>query len=326
MKITSLKTELHPRNKHRGLYPLKALTELTPELKLYLKRNPNQEETLDFSDPKAVFLLNKSLLNYYYGIKNWTLPENALCPPIPGRVDMIHYLADLLSETLGQKNCMGRSIRVLDIGCGANCIYPLLGQSEYGWSFVGSEIQPASIDAAKKLISNHPIIGDHPTSIEIREQHSPLTSKGLHPFFKGILKPGEFFELSLCNPPFYATEAEAIESNARKTRGLEKNKLKNNTFKKNNLPKFSTEKPGRNFGGLENELWCKGGEKLFISEMIKESVFFSKQVRWFTCLVSREETLSHLNKTIVTIPVTKTKLIELSQGQKKSRVVAWSFL
>ena len=86
---------LHPRNPHQGRYDMEALCKACPELRSYLKSNPKDETTIDFSDSKAVLYLNKALLAHYYQTPNWQIPEGYLCPPIPGRADYIHHIADL---------------------------------------------------------------------------------------------------------------------------------------------------------------------------------------------------------------------------------------
>lgn len=119
-------SKLHPRNKNRERYDLTALLKVVPSLKDYIILNKAGVQSVDFSNPKAVKLLNKGLLHHYYSISYWEFPDQNLCPPIPGRADYIHYLADVLSEfNLGEiptKNITG-----LDIGTGASCIYPILG-------------------------------------------------------------------------------------------------------------------------------------------------------------------------------------------------------
>lgn len=124
------KTILHPRNKHRSNYDFAALTKSLPALKPYVAINKYGNESIDFSDPAAVKALNKALLSHFYNIANWDIPEGYLCPPIPGRADYIHYLADLLEEE--EPLLKGKNIKVLDIGIGANCVYPIIGHQEYG--------------------------------------------------------------------------------------------------------------------------------------------------------------------------------------------------
>ena len=79
-----------------------------------------------------------------------------------------------------------------------------------------------------------------------------------------------------------------------------------------------------NFGGQANELWCNGGEALFIKRMIKQSVAFKSQVGWFTTLVSKKENLAKIYKQLDKLKVTRTT-IPMTQGNKQSRIVAWRF-
>ena len=142
---------MHPRNPHQGRYDLKALVGCCPELANYLVLNPRGEQTVNFSNEKAVRLLNQALLAHYYKIAHWDIPQGYLCPPIPGRADYIHYAADLL---MGKKD----NAQVLDIGTGANCIYPIIGNRSYGWKFVGSDIDPLSVATAKLIVESNPVL------------------------------------------------------------------------------------------------------------------------------------------------------------------------
>ncbi len=227
------KSGLHPRNRHQAPYDFDALCQRTPELQSFVFVNEHGTQTLDFADPAAVKALNKALLALHYGIAHWDLPAGYLCPPIPGRVDYLHRVADLLAESAG-KVPTGKSVRVLDIGVGANCIYPLLGAREYGWRFVGSDIDPVSVKAATLLAKSNGL----GSQIECRLQGKAGD------IFQGIVAPRERFALTLCNPPFHASLAEASKGTERKLR---------------NLGKAATAKPVLNFGGQKAELWCEGG-------------------------------------------------------------------
>ncbi|MDY0076476.1 MAG: RlmF-related methyltransferase [Candidatus Cloacimonadaceae bacterium] len=149
------KTKLHPRNVNRESYDLRALTTAIPELKKHVSLNKYGIESIDFSNPLAVRLLNKALLNYYYGIKYWEFPAENLCPPIPGRADYIHHTADLLAENNLNKIPTGDKITCLDVGVGASCIYPIIGVTAYGWKFIGSDIDPKSIASAQKIVNSN---------------------------------------------------------------------------------------------------------------------------------------------------------------------------
>lgn len=293
------KSGLHPRNRHQAPYDFAALCLRTPELQPFVFVNPYGASTIDFADPAAVKALNKALLALHYGIQHWDLPAGYLCPPIPGRVDYLHRVADLLAESAG-KVPAGKGVRVLDIGVGANCIYPLLGAREYGWRFVGSDIDPVSVKAAS-LLANSNGLG---SQIECRLQGRAGD------IFQGIVAPRERFALTLCNPPFHASLAEASKGTERKLR---------------NLGKEVKDKPVFNFGGQKAELWCEGGEAAFLAAMINQSRAFAEQCLWFSSLVSKKENLPAAKKALTRVGARQVRVLEMAQGNKVSRVLAWTF-
>jgi len=293
---------LHPRNLHRSRYDFPQLTESCPELKPFVFINPYGDESIDFSNPQAVKILNKALLKHFYGISSWDIPENYLCPPIPGRADYIHYLADLLADINGGDVPAGDHIQVLDIGVGANCIYPIIGHQAYGWKFVGADTDKKAISSATHIAAVNASLAPHLT---FRHQ----LNKGF--IFRGIVKPGELFDLTLCNPPFHASAEEARMGSQRKVRNLGKQKGR---------------VPILNFGGQQAELWCEGGEVGFIRKMIKESVEISAQCCWFSTLVSKSAHLSMVYDALDSAGAEQVKTIDMAQGQKQSRFVAWTFL
>lgn len=293
------KSGLHPRNRHQAPYDFAALCLRTPELQPFVFVNPYGASTIDFADPAAVKALNKALLALHYGIQHWDLPAGYLCPPIPGRVDYLHRVADLLAESAG-KVPTGKGVRVLDIGVGANCIYPLLGAREYGWRFVGSDIDPVSVKAAS-LLANSNGLG---SQIECRLQGRAGD------IFQGIVAPRERFALTLCNPPFHASLAEASKGTERKLR---------------NLGKEVKDKPVLNFGGQKAELWCEGGEAAFLAAMINQSRAFAEQCLWFSSLVSKKENLPAAKKALTRVGARQVRELEMAQGNKVSRVLAWTF-
>lgn len=294
------KSGLHPRNRHQAPYDFDALCQRTPELLPFVFINEHGTHTLDFADPAAVKTLNRALLALHYGIKHWDLPPGYLCPPIPGRVDYLHRVADLLAESAGQVPT-GKGVRVLDIGVGANCIYPLLGAREYGWRFVGSDIDPVSVKAATLLAGSNGLAGQ----IECRHQANPKH------IFRGIVGPKESFALTLCNPPFHASLAEASKGSERKLR---------------NLGKAVTGAPLLNFGGQKAELWCEGGEAAFLAGMVDQSKEFATQCLWFSSLVSKKENLPAAKKALAQAGARQVRVLDMAQGNKVSRILAWSFL
>lgn len=297
------KSELHPRNLHRSRYDFPQLIKSCPELASFVSPNPYNDLSINFSDPEAVKMLNKALLKHFYGIQYWDIPKDFLCPPIPGRADYIHYLADLLSASNAGHIPTGQGVRVLDIGVGANCIYPMIGHRSYGWKFVGSDIHAVSVKNAKLMIEANRNLSK---GIDIRLQKSAKN------IFKGVIKPTDLFDLTLCNPPFHASQDEAHATASKKLRNLGK-------------PVDRTQVV-LNFGGQKNELWCDGGEERFVCQMVEESLLFAEQCFWFSTLVSKKTTLPALLKTLKHIGAVEVKTIQMAQGQKESRFVAWTFL
>lgn len=294
-----IKSQLHPRNKHRERYDFKALVKCCPELAPFVIQNKYDDESINFFDSAAVKALNSSLLKFHYGIEYWDIPENYLCPPIPGRADYIHNIADLLS-TEGEIP-KGKKVRCLDVGVGANCIYPIIGFKEYGWSFVGSDIDSVSVKSADNIIQTNKNLKEN---IQIRLQQN---SKNI---FKGIIQKDERFNITICNPPFHSSAKEALSGTLRKL---------------SNLKGKKTNRANLNFGGKNNELWCDGGEKQFVNQMIIESRNFADSCLWFTSLVSKEANLQGIYGTLKKVKATDVKTINMGQGNKKSRIVAWTF-
>ncbi len=297
-KRVSTKENLHANNKHREAYDYKKLIKAYAELNDYARRNEFGSFSINFSDNKAVLALNKAILISDYGIKDWDIPKGYLCPPIPGRAEYIHHIAELVETELGKKE----NIKCLDIGVGANCIYPIVGVVDYKWNFVGSDIDEKAIKSAQKVLDSNPNLK---SNIELRLQDNSQN------FFKGVINEDEKFDISICNPPFFTSQKDYEEANLKKNQNLG----------------INTEAiVNSNFGGQDGELWCLGGEKRFIKAMIKESKKYSKNISWFSCLVSNNDHLKQINKTLEKYKATKIKTIEMTVGHKISRFVAWSFV
>jgi 23S rRNA (adenine1618-N6)-methyltransferase len=248
-------------------------------------------------------VFNRALLKAQYGIQHWDIPADYLCPPIPGRADYIHVAADLLADDNAGDVPRGAQVRALDIGVGANCIYPLLGYSDYRWRFLGSDIDPVALASAKAIVQANGL----GKAITLRQQ-----ANRAH-ILSGLLQEGERFDLTLCNPPFHASRDEATRGSQRKWKNLGKQDPKRKL-------------PVLNFGGQNNELWCEGGEIRFVTQLIGESVQYAERVLWFTSLVSKASNLPGIEAALKKSGAKAVRIIEMGQGQKQSRMVAWSFL
>lgn len=288
------KDKLHPRSFHNKPYNFQELIVKVPELKQFIVKNREAIDTILFADPKAVYYLNKALLLHFYNLNFWDIPNQNLVPPIPGRADYIHYLADLLKVDDSSKTS------ILDIGTGASLVYPLIGSSVYHWNFVATDIEPKSIEIAQKIINENVHLS---SKIELRHQPDQKN------ILSGIITKNDYFDAVMCNPPFFKSKKEAEAQTLRKLKGLDKRK---------------TPKLINNFSGESNELWCNGGELSFVLNYIKESILFKTQVGWFTSLISNEDNLKPLQIELKK-SAKEIKVIDMAQGNKKSRILAWKF-
>lgn len=286
---------MHKNSLHTNSYDFELLTKNHEALKSHVFVNDYQNQTIDFSNPEAVKALNTALLYTHYDVKFWEFPDKNLCPPIPSRADYIHHLADLL-----RRSHLESDVKVLDIGVGASCIYPLLGNSIYNWSFVGSDIDEKSLQIAQKIIDKNNL----ENVIELRLQ------RDYQHILKGILNPSDKFTASVCNPPFFKSQADALDATKTKLKGLGN----------------KSDKVIRNFSGTPKELCYAGGEKAFLHNYLYESSQFPKQCYWFTSLVSNVSHVRSMEASLKKLGATEFRVLDMIQGNKVSRVVAWSFL
>lgn len=296
------KPGLHPRNPHRHRYDFDKLVASCPALARFVRPNPHGEVSIDYAEPAAVKALNQALLKHVYALAHWDLPPGFLCPPVPGRADYLHHLADLLAESHAGEVPKGGGVRVLDIGVGANTIYPLVGHRTFGWRFLGSDVDEKALAVARRLVEANGLSD----AIKLRRQTPPA-------IFRGLLRAGERFDLSMCNPPFHGSAEEAESGSRRKWTNLGRGGSGGGS-------------PALNFGGQGGELWCEGGEAAFVRRMIEESAAIPSRCLWFTTLLSRSSNLPGVLRALERARVREHRVLPMAQGQKKSRIVAWTFL
>ncbi len=290
---------LHPANPHQR-YDFVALCQSLPALSDFLLTTPVGETSINFADPNAVKTLNQALLVHFYQLSHWDLPEGYLCPAVPGRLDYLLHLQDVLQQSHQGKLPKRRHLTVLDIGCGANLIYPLLAVRALGWRAIASDIDSTALAHARQLITAHQL----QAQIELRAQSDSQA------IFDGLLKPSDYVDVTLCNPPFHSSAAEAAAGSSRKRQNLG----------------LAADAAALNFAGQSHELWCPGGEAEFIRRMIQQSQAIGHQVYWFSCLVAKKQHLPAIQQQLRALGVTESRVVEMAQGNKQSRFVCWSFL
>ena len=259
------------------------------EFKQYVYKTKSGNYSINWNDAKAVLTLNKCLLKKDFNVDYYDVPSNFLIPTIPSRLNYLLFLKKLLM-IFDLENT--EQITVIDIGTGANIIYPLLGCSKYHWNFIASDTNTEAIENAKKIIKNNNL----ENQIIIKHQNDPMK------IFEGIIDANEYnerdFVFSMCNPPFYDSETEL--------------KFENN--KKDNEFNFS-------------EVYYKGGEFQFIMNIIQESEIFKKNIFIFTSLMGKKTTFKKI-KRIFTQNTEKFPFFKhetLIQGNNVRWVVAWSY-
>ena len=242
---------------------------------------------VDFSDANTVYELTRATLFHHYDI-SWSQPISNLCPPIPQRRNYLDWISSL------PLNPKTNIIRGIDIGCGASCIYPLLGYSLYKWEFVATEIDDESIKNAQLNIDRNDLI----SKICIRKPSLFVDSEGIlvHHILEGIVFEQESFQFSMCNPPFFD-----LDDNAHiRIRGY-------------TIPATQSE---RSFSG---------GEFEFVRRMMNDSIKLRTQVTWYTTMLGRKINLSPLKAEAFRSGATRVLSTEFHQGKTSRWGLAWSF-
>ncbi|VVB08555.1 unnamed protein product [Arabis nemorensis] len=328
---------IHPRNKYSDNPPdFALLASLYPSFKPYLFFS-GARPRIDWTDYNATRELTRILLVHDHGV-NWWIPDGQLCPTVPNRSNYINWINDLLSSEIVQSlGGEGRSkVKGFDIGTGANCIYPLLGATLFGWSFVGSDFTDVALEWAETNVKSNPHISDlieirdskilpqcssesHVPEVECRESEkncsrtmpeeagfTPTAHSDHHEddnksytgpaVLLGVVKENETFDFCMSNPPFFETWGEA---------GLN--------------PKTSC-------GGTPEEMVCNGGEQAFVTRIIEDSAVLRQRFRWYTSMLGKKANLKYLTSKLWEVGVTIVKTTEFVQGQTSRWGLAWSFM
>lgn len=294
------KNGFHAENLHREPYAFEALVASNPPLRKHLRQKENNRGVLvDFSDPEAVLCLNQSLLKHYYGIEGWTLPPNYLCPGVPGRVDYLHHLNDLIKLPRTNSGVP----KMLDIGTGANGIYALLAAAHFKWKVIATDCNASSLENLNHILEQNLELRNQ---IELRHQEDP--QQILH----GVLNKQDKITVTACNPPFYPSTEVANQAHLEKHHTHLKRKIGSHEHQ-------------RTMSGIDQELVYPGGEVAFVTKLIRESVDFKSNIHWFTSLLSKETSLGQLQPELDMAKPQQQRVIPMQHGNKVTRILCWSF-
>ena len=221
-----------------------------PELKKYiLKQNEDNEGEFqfDWSNNELSLLMDKSILNYYFNIKYYDIPKGFLIPPIPSRINYINLINSIITKLI--KDIDIKNIIGIDIGTGANIIYPILGYSIYKWKFICTEINKEAYNNAKLILQKNNL----ENNINIIKQNNKDN------IFISILNRENKYIFSMCNPPYYNYE----------------NEIKLEDKKRDNEYNF-------------DEIYYKNGEYGFFQRYFEESICYKNNVFLYTILIGKK--------------------------------------
>ncbi|RHY64711.1 hypothetical protein DYB38_001919 [Aphanomyces astaci] len=260
---------IHPRNMYRN----------PPDFKALAKAYPSE--------------LTRALLHRDFGITTWHVPLNRLCPPLPNRLNYIHWIEDLiLFSQSSYVSTEDAPIWGVDIGTGASVIYPLLGHSLNQWRFLATDVDAESIEyAAANLRSNHLEHVIHLETVADGHDAAILPTASIQ---RRCRHDGPVL-FTMCNPPFFDSIDQADTN------------------------------PRTACTGSASEMTTPGGEVAFVTRMIQDSLLLTSQVRWYTSLIGRKSSLRPLLAILRSHGIPNMRTTEFLQGRTTRWGLAWSF-
>ncbi len=278
---------MHPRNPYRGKDPNhEELARQYPELKQYLRpamRKGDRPALALTTNPAAAIAYNGALLKRDFGIQ-WTIPVGRLCPPIASRINYILWLQDLIKLNRPTGGGVERVLGI-DIGTGANVIYPLLGTAmDSKWNFIATDVDETALSLAKKNLDANP-------QLQERIKLTRVTSDAR---VQAALPPGDSsVDFCMCNPPFFES---ALDVRVR---------------------------PDGRTAGTRSELVCQGGELGFVSGIVRESATLRGKVRWYTSMFGKKASVKAILKLLRESGFTNIVTTEFLQGRTTRWGIAW---
>ncbi|CEP02217.1 U6 small nuclear RNA (adenine-(43)-N(6))-methyltransferase [Plasmodiophora brassicae] len=271
----------HPRSPYYSSPPdFERLAELYEEFRPFVRPTGSGYVTIDWNDPQALLAVTRVLLRHDFGLQ-FSLPEHHLCPPVPQRLNYICWIEELLSFL---QLPSGEEIWGIDIGTGASAIFPLLGQSK-GWKFLATEIDPESVESARKNISDNRLEG----RIEV------VQSPSARDVLVGVIPERTKYHFTVCNPPFF-DDLQQTGLNAKRV-----------------------------CRATPSELVCPGGEVEFVAQIVRESVVLRDRISWFTTMIGKKSSLIELQRLIRDVNPVCVRTTTFTQGKQARWGLAWTF-
>ncbi|KRY89815.1 Methyltransferase-like protein 16 [Trichinella pseudospiralis] len=236
---------MHPRNFYRNNPPNFAELALQyPDFRQHCAIDIYGKVSFNFKNPDAIRALTNVLLKKDFGL-SIEIPPDSLVPRIPGRLNYIHWLQDLAASHFPDE-----SVRCIDIGSGASCIYPLLGAKLCGWKFVAVEKLPDAIECARKNVMKNNL----QNLINVVEVDGPIN------LYNVVQQLGSdtICSFCMCNPPFFDSQRKEGPGNL----------------------SFASRRPAPHSCtvGRHEEMYADGGEVHFVKRIINDSERLRKRV------------------------------------------------
>ena len=258
---------------------------------------------LDFSSASAVRSLSRALLMQCFGLTDWTLSDGALVPPIAARAAYLRRMGLIVGGGVPPPH----PLSLLDVGTGANLIFPLLAASPvFGWSATGLDVTPAALSGAAANLALNPslasrirLVAGSPTG------RPPILAPALGG--EGGTDAASHFDFSVCNPPFF--ESDAARATTAKDPGAAHG--------------------GGHAGTAAETVWQGGGEAGFVCAFASESAAFPHAVTWFSSLLGRKASLTAVRGVLGGLrPQPEVRTFTLAEGGGRTTrwVVAWSWV
>lgn len=282
---------MHDRNIFKDNRPnFEELAIEFPEFKPYLQIGGSGRPYVNFKDPASLRALSTILLKKHFDI-SLDVPLDRLIPTIPLRLNYIHWIEDLVAKD--DCDCYG-----IDIGCGASCVYGLLGNKMNHWKFAATEVDEESYNYA---VNN----------VNLNNASDSIRLKLVKDAADNILQPAlnlfdiATYDFTMCNPPFF----DEI---------YEEEKAKDRTTRRPPAASVST--------ANDNETYTEGGEVMFVTRMINESIKIKSKIRWFTTMLGKKSSLKPLKKLLQKQSEVFMTTISFQQGRTMRWGLAWSFV
>jgi 23S rRNA A1618 N6-methylase RlmF len=253
--------------------------------------------------PTFQLALTRAMLDFHFGLKMPSLPENRLCPPIPNRWFYCEWVLQELMPSLTNpqhfETVHDTKNYGLDIGTGASAIYPLLlVNQDSKLRMLASEVDTVSIQSAKTNTDANNL-QDRVTFV-IVDQHQSDESNSRQqrgPLLQALKQTGiNCLDFIVTNPPFFDERPPARADGRDRT-------------------------PMTDAEGL-----YPGGEVGWVLDILRDSLTTRTQIGWYTTMLCKKTSFQTLHRILVNfLGPGHVRSTELDVGCMTRWFLAWTY-